>query len=119
MATAYLADDCLKVRFALWEKVLGLVQDADFPLEAIREVVVAPDGYPVPHGVRAPGLAVPTRVKVGTWRGRGSKQLVSVRRSQPALQVRLENAGPTELVIGMDEAASLAAALHEALPAGR
>ena len=116
MATAFLSDDCLKVSFALWEKALGLVRDAQIPLRCVHSVCVVPDGYSVPRGIRAPGLAVPGRVKVGTWRGRG-RQLVSVRRGQPALHLRVVEAGFSDVIIGMDGAESLAGALHDALDA--
>jgi len=119
MATAYVSDDSLKVRFTLWEKVFGLVHDAEFPLSSVEGATVEPDGYRAPRGLRAPGLAVPGQVKVGTWRGRSSKQLVAVRRGQPAVRVRLRGQAVTEVVIGTTAAGSLAAALDQTHGAAR
>ena len=115
MATAYLSDDCLKVRFTAWEKFFGFVRDVEFPVTSLEHVLVAPDGYRLPHGLRAPGLAVPRRVKVGTWRSRGGRQLVSVRKGQPALHVRVRDSGYSDLMIGTDAADSLAGAVLEAV----
>jgi hypothetical protein len=115
VAIAFLSDDSLKISFAQWEKVLGLVHDAQFPLASISGISVPPDGYGAPSGLRAPGLAVPRRLKVGTWRGRGRRQLVSVRHGRPAVHVQLRDSGFTDLIIGMDGAESLAAAVRSAL----
>ena len=117
MATAYLSDDCLKIRFTAWEKVFGFVRDTEFPVTALDSVSVAPDGYRLPHGLRAPGLAVPMRVKVGTWRGRGGRQLVSVRKGQPALHVQVHGSGYSDLMIGTDAADSLAGVVQQAVTA--
>jgi len=46
---------------------------------------------------------VPGSRKVGTWRGRGTKTLVSVRRRQPALVVRLSGQRYDGLVIGCEK----------------
>jgi hypothetical protein len=115
VAIAFLSDDSVKISFSGWEKLFGLVHDAQLPLAAISDVSVAPDGYSAPSGLRAPGLAVPGRVKVGTWRGRGRRQLISVRRGQPAIHLRLSDVRVTDVIIGMEGAESLAAALRSSL----
>jgi hypothetical protein len=48
---------------------------------------------------------------MGTWRRRGEKSLVSVRRGQPAVRIRLEGARYDTLLVGADDAAALAGAL--------
>ena len=69
------------------------------------------DGLAAARGLRAPGLGLPGRRKIGTWRRIGERSLVSVRRGQPALRIALEGQRYDTLVSGTDEPAALAAAL--------
>jgi hypothetical protein len=98
----------LEVRFTSTEKVLGLVRDTDVPFSAIRDVSVVPDGLDAPTGLRAPGYSWPRSRKLGTWRGRGVKSLVDVRRGQPALCVELVGHRYDRLVVGAEDAERLA-----------
>ena len=66
------------------------------------------DGLAAPRGLRAPGYALPWSRKLGTWRKRGHKSLVDVRRDQPAVRVRLEGQRYDELLMGSDDAERLA-----------
>ena len=99
----------LEVRFTTGEKVLGLVRDVVIPASAIASVDVVANGLSAAHGLRAPGLGLPGRRRLGTWRGREGKTLVSVRRDQPAVRVRLTGQRFDTLLIGADEAFALAA----------
>lgn len=78
----------------------------------MRGVQVVPDGLAAVRGVRAPGLALPGRRKLGTWRGRGATRLVDVRAGEPALRVRLSGHRYDELLLSTSEAGALAAALR-------
>ena len=111
MSTLHLGADRLRVRLSLAEKIGGLHGDLDIPRSAIRTADVVADGLSAATGLRAPGLAVPGRVKMGTWRGRGARRFVAVRRGQPALRLRLQGQPYDELLIGHDDAAALAARL--------
>ena len=117
MTTITVAPERLLIQFTRGEKIGGLVRDLDVPLSAVRSVAVAPDGLDAARGLRAPGLGLPGVRKVGTWRRRGEKTLVSVRRNQPALVVELRDARYDRVVVGSDNAAEDAARL-EALGAG-
>jgi hypothetical protein len=110
MATLTITGDTLQVRFSTFEKVLGLVRDHSYPLSAVASTRVEADGLAAARGLRAPGLGVPGRRKIGTWRGR-SRTLVSVRRDQPAVVVDLAGQRFARLVIGTDDAAAVAARL--------
>ena len=99
------------VRFTTGEKILGLVRNLRIPASAVASVAVVGDGLAAAHGLRAPGLGLPGFRKLGTWRGRTGKTLVSVRRHQPAVQVHLTGATFATLLIGDDDAAALAAEL--------
>ena len=108
MTTINLSGDRLQVRFRLLEKVAGLLRDLDVSRSSIASVVVEPDGIAAARGLRAPGLAIPGVRKVGTWRGRHRKTMVSVRRGQPAVRITLTGEKYDELLLGVDDAAAWA-----------
>ena len=84
MAAVTLRDGTLSVTFTHGEKVWGLVRDLDVPVFAITDETVEADGLRVA-------------------RGRGGKSLVSVRRNQAALAVRLQWQRYDGLLIGLDD----------------
>lgn len=106
MTTLTITADAVAVRFTRLEKVLGLVGDHVVPRSAVTAAEVVPDGLSAARGLRAPGLGIPGRRKLGTWRGHG-RTLVSVRRGQPAVQLSLEGQGWARWLIGTDDAARL------------
>ncbi len=112
MATLQLTDSTLSVRLTRSEKFWGLLRDLEVPRSAVRDVEVVPDGLAAARGIRAPGLGLPGRRKIGTWRLAGERSLVSVRRDQPALRIGLEGQRYDTLVIGADDAAALGATLN-------
>jgi hypothetical protein len=119
MSSLKIVGDALAVRFTRAEKILGLVRDLTVPLSAVAAVEVVPDGLTATHGLRAPGLGLPGVRKVGTWRGHGGPTLVSVRADQPAVCVRLTGQRCAELLVGADDAVTLAASLTDALRASQ
>ncbi|WP_092196075.1 hypothetical protein [Blastococcus tunisiensis] len=114
MATVQLTPTTVTVHFPLREKIAGLVRDVAIPRAAVRSAEPVPEPLTAMRGLRAPGLALPGVRKVGTWRRPGERTLVSVRRGQPAVRVRLEGARYDTLLLGTDDAAALAASLHPA-----
>ena len=111
MSSIQVSDDVLTVRLAPLTKLAGLVRDQVVPRSAVTAVEVVQDGLAAARGLRAPGLALPGRRKVGTWRSRGERVLVCVRRGQPAVRVRLAGQRYDALLIGADDASAVAAAL--------
>ena len=111
MATIRTTPASLSVTLDRGEKILGLLRDLEVPLTAVREVDVVPDGLRAVRGLRAPGLGLPGLRKIGTWRHRGERTLVSVRRDQPAVRIRLDGQRYDALLVGADDAAALADAL--------
>src|SRR3954462_5540391 len=111
MATLQLTPTHLTVRFTPAEKIGGLVRDVELPRTAVRsaELVTGPLGQG--RGLRAPGLALPGVRKVGTWRRRGDRTLVCVRKGQLAVRVRLDGARDGTVLLGADDAAGPARAL--------
>lgn len=108
MATITLSGDRLRLELTAAEKVLGLLRDVDVPRAAVADARVEPDALAAVSGIRAPGLAIPGRTKVGTWRRRGHRAVVAVRAGVPALRVQLRDAGPDELLVSTPDAAALA-----------
>ena len=111
MTEILISDDTLTVRLSPVSKVAGLLRDQVIPRSAVTAVDVVTDGLAAARGLRAPGLALPGRRKIGTWRGRGVRRFVDVRAGQPALRLRLDGHRYSELLIGHDDAAGLAARL--------
>lgn len=104
----------LRVSLTPGEKLAGLHGDVRVPLGAIRDVRVEPDALGAVRGLRAPGLAIPGRTKIGTWRGRGVRRFVVARRGVPAIRVALDGAAFDELVVSTDGAAGVAEAIRGA-----
>ena len=113
MATVSTTPGTLTVTLSRAERVLGLLRDLEVPRAAVRAVEVLPDGLAAARGLRAPGLGLPGR-RIGTWRGRGEKTLVSVRRGQPAVRVRLAGQRFDTLLLGVDDPAAVAGSLTAA-----
>ena len=114
MATVQLTTQTLTVRLTRGEKIAGLLRDLTVPLDAVTGVEVVPDGVSALRGLRAPGLGLPSR-RIGTWRRRGERTLVCVRKGQPAVRIRLGGARFDVLLVGADDAAARAAAISAAL----
>ena len=111
MASLILDPDALSVRPTRAEKVAGLLGDVDVPWSAIASVTVEDDGLRATRGLRAPGLALPGRRKIGTWRGRGHRALVIVRAGEPALRIGLTGQNHDELLVSHPDARELAVEL--------
>ena len=118
MATIETTSGTLRVSLTRAEKVLGLLRDLEVPLPAVRSVAVVPDGLAAARGLRAPGLGLPGVRRIGTWRRRGSKTFVSVRRG-PAVRLELTGGRFDTVLVSADDAAAVAAAVDARLPAGR
>jgi hypothetical protein len=116
MTTISLHQDRLSVRFTRTEKILGLVRDQSIPLTSVTSARVEQVGLHAVRGLRAPGLGLPGRWLVGTWRGHG-RTLVSVRRGEPALVVELTGHRFDQLVLGTPDAADLVGRLGAGDPA--
>jgi hypothetical protein len=112
MATLTITADRLHLHLTTAEKVVGLHGDVDVPLAAVRDVRVEPDALAAVSGLRAPGLSLPTRTKIGTWRGRGRRRFIVARRGMPAVRVALDGAGYDELLVSTPAAEDVARSLR-------
>ena len=89
------------------EKRWGLLSDLRVPVSSISAVEVVADGRKAVRGMRAPGLGGSQRL-IGTWRAKGNKQYVCVRRNQPAVEVAVEGQRYRTILVGSDEAERVA-----------
>jgi len=114
MATMTIQNDQLQVVLTRREKIAGLHGDITVPLSAVRAAGHVDDALKAVKGLRAPGLALPGRTLIGTWRGRhGVKRFAVARRGTPAVRVELEGAGYNELIVSIPGAEQFAAGLRE------
>ena len=104
--------DGVTVRLATWEKIAGLRGDIQIPRSAVTAVQVENEPLAAVAGVRAPGLHVPGRIKIGTWRHSGSKTFAAARRGVSAVRLDLAGQRYSRLVISVDDAAGTADALR-------
>jgi hypothetical protein len=111
MSTVELSGDTLAIHLTPLERAGGLLKDLRIPVTAIVSAAAVPDGLRAARGLRAPGLAIPGRVKVGTWRGRNARSYVAVRPG-PALRLRLAGLTYDTVVVSTPNAVHLASQLQ-------
>lgn len=111
MAHLDITDDHVDVRLTRAEKFFALRGDYRFARRNVESVEVFDDGLDATKGLRAPGLGIPGMRRVGTWRSRDGKQLVSVRRNQPAVRITLTGERDRAVVIGVDDPTAIRTSL--------
>jgi hypothetical protein len=102
MATIAVDRDTLRVTFPRKEKLLGLVRDQEFPLSSVTGARLVGRWRDDLRGLRV-GLGLPGVWLLGTWVGRGHRQLVALRRNRPAVYVSLRGEKYDELLIETDD----------------
>lgn len=110
----------LTLRFTRAEKVLGILRDLDVPLDRVVSAEPLRESWwRAVRGWRV-GLGLPRVRLLGTWRWRGHRQLVDLRRGRPALRLTLA-AGSAyhEVLVSSPHADHLLAQLREAGVGGR
>jgi hypothetical protein len=80
----------------------------------VTDVEVVPDAFSAVRGRRAPGLGLPSR-RIGTWRRRGERSFVSVRRGRSGLRLRLTGQRFDTVLVGLPDPAATAAELTRRL----
>lgn len=104
----------LTVELTAAEKVAGLHGDVTIPLTAITAVDVVPDALAAARGLRAPGLSLPGRAKIGTWRTKDGAEFVVAGRGQAGVRLTLTGHKLASVLIGDDDAEALAARIRAA-----
>jgi hypothetical protein len=113
MATIAIDGQELVVTLEPNEKRWGFLSDLRVPAGSISAVEVVGDGRKAARGIRAPGLGGSHRL-IGTWRARGNKQYVCVRREQPAVEVTVERQRYRTILVGSDDAEDVAREIRAA-----
>lgn len=103
MTTITTRGDRLHIELTMLEKVAGLLRDLDVPLASVTAATAVDDGIAAARGIRAPGLGIPGVRLIGTWRRRGSKAFVSVRRNRPALLLELRGERFDRVLVECDD----------------
>ncbi len=112
MAKVQLTNGDVVVRLTTAEKVGALHGDLRFPRSAVERVEVFEKGLSATRGMRAPGLAVPGRIKAGTWRSRRhGREFVAVTRGRPAVRLHLSGQPYASVLVSEDRPEELAASL--------
>ncbi|WP_430334975.1 alpha/beta hydrolase [Rhodococcus sp. ACT016] len=123
MAEMTVTSSGLMVALSRGEKIAALRGDVRIPLSQIRDVDVLADAFTNIRGRRVPGLAVPGRIRIGTWRGGRLRTFVVARRGVPAVRVCTvgteAGAEVDELIVTTANAATDAQRLRDALASGR
>jgi hypothetical protein len=113
MASIQLTGDELVVHLTTPEKVASLHRDVRLPARAIKAVAVEPQPLAAVRGLRAPGLSIPGRTKIGTWRRFRRRGFVVARRDMPAVRVRLAGGPYDDVLISTPDAEATAAAIQK------
>lgn len=105
MGTLSIDDHRLRLHFSRTEKVLGaLTRDLDVPLSSVTSAEGLDEGWSrAVRGLRV-GLGLPGFRLLGTWRKRGQRQLVDLRRGQPFLRIRLRDTRYDEVLVSTPDA---------------
>lgn len=105
MGTLSIDDHRLRLHFSRGEKVLGAItRDLDVPLSSVTSAQRVDEGWSrAVHGLRV-GLGLPGFRLLGTWRKRGLRQLVDLRRAEPFLRIRLRDERCDEVLVSTPDA---------------
>lgn len=101
MTTVTITDQTVDVTLTRAEKVWALHGDLRIPRSQIRAVDALDNPLAAPRGIRAPGLALPGRVKLGTWRAKSGRQFVAVRRGVPGVRLHLTGNRYAEVIVSV------------------
>ncbi|WP_433608838.1 alpha/beta hydrolase family protein [Prescottella agglutinans] len=123
MAEMRVTSTALTVGLSRGEQIAGLHGKVTVPLAHVRDVDVVADAFANIRGWRAPGPAIPGRVRIGTWRGGGLRTFAVARRGVPAVRVHTVGTGAgadfDQVIVGTADAMADAQRVRDVLGAGR
>jgi hypothetical protein len=115
MSRLTIVDQRLCLRFSRAEKVMGILRDLDVPLDRVVSAEPMRESWwRVVRGWQL-GFSLPGVRLLGTWWRHRRRQLVDLRRRQPALHIVLRDGWPyDELLVSTPDAYGLLQQLREA-----
>ncbi|WP_205676858.1 alpha/beta hydrolase [Arthrobacter crystallopoietes] len=114
MARLVVSSEAVRVELSRGEKIAGLLPDLKMSATAVEDVQVLNDGFTGVTGMRAPGLAFPGRVRIGTWRGSRGNTFAVVHQGKPAVQLTLKDQKYRRVVVEVENAEEAARQVREA-----
>lgn len=111
MATLTVTDNRVQLSLSAREKLAALHGDMSVPLSAVSGVTLERDPVAAVSGLRAPGLAIPGRTKIGTWRSHAHRSFVVARDGDPAVRIMLSGVDADEWLVSTPGAERVVAEL--------
>ena len=108
MAQIQRTDAYFDIVLTPFEKLMALHRGVRVPLSSVTAVNVVERPLDEVKGFRAPGLHLPSRIKIGTWRASGRRTFAVARAQQTAVRVDLSDGEYDTLVISVPDAAAVA-----------
>jgi len=101
--------DALHLELSRGEKWAALRRtDLVVPWDQVRSVESVAEPLRLVHGLRAPGLSIPWRRKIGSWRSKGQKTFAVTRKGQSGLRIMLRDNDYDELLLSVGHSGVLA-----------
>ncbi|MET0865815.1 MAG: alpha/beta fold hydrolase [Nakamurella sp.] len=117
MAAVTVAGDELQIELSTGEKWAALRNaDLHIPLTDVIGVERVAEPFRLVHGLRAPGLAVPWRTRIGTWRSSGRKIFAVTRAALPGIRILLRGNDFNEVLVSLPDPAAVAAVIAASVP---
>jgi len=85
------------------------------PWSQVEDVEAVAEPYRLVHGLRAPGLSIPGRTRIGTWRSAGRKSFVVSHKGRSGLRIRLRDNKYEQLLIDVPNPVATAEELRHRL----
>lgn len=115
MAQVSIAGDRLRVYIGVLETIQALQGSFSIPLSNVRGATEDENYIRSALGFRSPGTGFPGLVAKGTFRKIGEKVLTIWHRNQQVVVIELVNSKWDRLVLGCEDAKSLADSINKAL----
>lgn len=117
MARLEIVENGLWIRLSFGEKLMAVHGDLFIPVTSLRGAQVADEQWLNTVGFRVPGTAIPGLVIYGTYLKRKQRDFIVWSRPKQVLQLNLSGTPFNRVILGVDDAATMAVEVNEALTA--